>query len=77
MVFVCDQCELCRWQSDSVCTGVMWSEVLGEKSHGPTSERRPCGRKRLGERRLGRGCGGKGKAEVAEERGRCDGPKER
>jgi hypothetical protein len=46
--------------------------VLGKNSHGPMSERRPCGRKRLGERRLGHGCGGKGKAEVVEERGRCD-----
>jgi hypothetical protein len=45
MVFVYDQCEIFRWKYDRICVGVMWSEVLGEKVHGPTSERRPCGRK--------------------------------
>jgi hypothetical protein len=65
MVFVYDQCEICRWQCDSVCVGVMWREVLSENSHGPTSEQRPCGRKRLGERRLGLGCSDKGKWKVS------------
>ena len=67
MVFVCDQCKHCRWNSDRVCATVKWSEALDENSHGPMSEQQPCGRKRLGERRLGQGCGGKGKKEVVEE----------